>query len=44
MKVALSAGQTSDYRGYDALTDSELPAPKVLIADGLPPFGGPDQI
>jgi hypothetical protein len=33
MKVALSAGQTSDYRGYDALTDSELPAPKVLIAD-----------
>ena len=33
MKVALSAGQTSDYTGYDALTDSDLPAPKVLIAD-----------
>lgn len=33
MKVALSAGRTSDHTGYDALTDSDLPAPKVLIAD-----------
>lgn len=33
MKVALSAGQVSDYTGYDALTDADLPEPKVLIAD-----------
>ena len=33
MKIALSAGRTSDHTGYDALTDSDLPAPKVLIAD-----------
>ncbi len=26
-------GQTSDWRGYDALTDDDLPQPKVPIAD-----------
>lgn len=32
MKVALSPGQTSDYLGYDAVMDDELPQPKVLLA------------
>lgn len=26
-------GQTSDYRGYDAVMDDDLPQPKVLLAD-----------
>ena len=33
MKVALSPGQTSDYLGYDAIVDADLPPPKVLLAD-----------
>ena len=33
MKVALKPGQTSDYPGYDAVMDDDLPQPKVLLAD-----------
>lgn len=33
MKVALTPGQTSDYLGYDAVMDDDLPQPKVLLAD-----------
>lgn len=33
MKVSVGAGQASDYTGYDALTDPDLPAAGVLIAD-----------
>jgi transposase len=33
MKVDVTPGQTSDYRGYDAVMDDDLPQPKVLIAD-----------
>ncbi len=33
MKVALTPGQTSDYLGYDAVMDDDLPQPKILLAD-----------
>ena len=33
MKVDITAGQVSDYRGYDAIMDNDLPQPKVMIAD-----------
>ncbi len=33
MKVAITAGQVSDYIGYDDVMDDDLPPPKVLIAD-----------
>ena len=33
MKAEITAGQVSDYRGYDAVMDDDLPQPKVLMAD-----------
>ncbi len=33
MKAEITPGQTSDYRGYDAAMDDDLPQPKVLMAD-----------
>ncbi len=33
MKAEVTPGQVSDYRGYDAVMDEELPQPKVLMAD-----------
>lgn len=33
MKVEISGGQASDYKGYDMLIDEELPPAKVFIAD-----------
>lgn len=33
MKVEITPGQVSDYKGYDAVMDDGLPQPKVLIAD-----------
>ena len=33
MKAAITAGQISDYDGYDEVTDAELPTTRVLIAD-----------
>jgi len=33
MKVEITPGQVSDYKGYDAVMDDDLPQPKVLIAD-----------
>jgi len=33
MKVEITAGQVSDYIGYDDVMDDDLPPPKVLIAD-----------
>ncbi len=33
MKAEITAGQVSDYRGYDAVMDDDAPPPKVLIAD-----------
>ena len=34
MKAEITAGQVSDYRGYDlVMDDNDLPTPKVLIAD-----------
>ena len=33
MKAEITPGQVSDYRGYDAVMDDDLPQPKVLIAD-----------
>ena len=33
MKAEVTAGQVSDYRGYDAVMDDDLPQPKVLMAD-----------
>ncbi len=39
MKAEITAGQVSDYIGYDDVMDDDLPPPKVLIADkgsGLP--------
>ncbi len=33
MKAEVTAGQVSDYRGYDAVMHDDLPQPKVLMAD-----------
>ena len=33
MKAEITPGQVSDYRGYDAVIDNDLPQPKVLLAD-----------
>ena len=33
MKVEISGGETSDYKGFDLLRDGSLPPPKVFIAD-----------
>jgi transposase len=33
MKAEITAGQVSDYVGYDDVMDDDLPPPKVLIAD-----------
>ena len=33
MKAEVAPGQVSDYRGYDAVMDNDLPQPKVLMAD-----------
>ena len=33
MKTELTPGQTSDYVGYDALCDADLPPARVLVAD-----------
>ncbi len=33
MRAELTAGQTSDYEGYDLLHDEDLPPAKVLLAD-----------
>ena len=33
MKAEITGGQVSDYRGYDAVMDDDLPQPKVLLAD-----------
>lgn len=33
MKAAITAGQVSDYIGYDDTVDADLPPAKVLIAD-----------
>jgi len=33
MKMEITPGQVSDYKGYDAVMDDDLPQPKVLIAD-----------
>jgi transposase len=33
MKAEITPGQVSDYRGYDAVMDDDLPQPKVLMAD-----------
>ena len=33
MKAEITPGRVSDYSGYDAVMDNELPQPKVLLAD-----------
>ena len=33
MKAEITAGQVSDYRGYDVVMDDDLPQAKVLMAD-----------
>ncbi|MET4702039.1 transposase [Constrictibacter sp. MBR-5] len=33
MKAAVTAGQVSDYTGYDEMADEDLPDCRVLIAD-----------
>ena len=33
MKAAITAGQVSDYTGYDEMADDDLPGCRVLIAD-----------
>jgi len=33
MKVEITGGEVSDYKGYDALLDDDLPRARVLIAD-----------
>ncbi len=33
MKAGITAGQVSDYHGYDEVMDDDLPQPKVLIAN-----------
>lgn len=33
MKAELTPGQVSDYLGYEALCDADLPPPRVLVAD-----------
>ena len=33
MKAEITGGEVSDYKGYDALADEDLPAAKVFIAD-----------
>lgn len=33
MEAEVTGGQVSDYRGYDAVMDDDLPQPRVLMAD-----------
>ena len=33
MKAEITGGEVSDYKGFDALHDDELPQAKVFIAD-----------
>ena len=33
MKAEITGGEVSDYKGYDALVDEDLPQAKVFIAD-----------
>ena len=33
MKAEITGGEVSDYKGYDALLDDDLPTARVLIAD-----------
>ncbi len=33
MKAEITGGEVSDYKGYDALADDDLPTARVLIAD-----------
>jgi transposase len=33
MKAEITGGEVSDYKGYDALLDEDLPTARVLIAD-----------
>jgi transposase len=33
VRAEITGGEVSDYKGYDALFDGDLPAAKVLIAD-----------
>lgn len=33
MRAEITGGEASDYKGFDALMDGDLPPPKVLIAD-----------
>ena len=33
MKAEITGGEVSDYKGYDALLDEDLPPARVLIAD-----------
>ena len=33
MKAEITGGEVSDYKGFDALLDDELPLAKVFIAD-----------
>ena len=33
VRAEITGGEVSDYKGYDALVDDELPAAKVFIAD-----------
>ncbi len=33
MRAEITGGETSDYKGFDALVDDDMPAAKVFIAD-----------
>jgi len=33
MKVEISGGEVSDYKGFDLVQDADLPSPKIFIAD-----------
>ena len=33
MRTDITAGQTSDYLGFDLVMDDNLPEPRVLLAD-----------
>ena len=33
VRAEITGGQVSDYKGYDALADDDVPAAKVVIAD-----------
>lgn len=33
MRTEITAGQTSDYLGFDLVMEDNLPAPRVLVAD-----------